>query len=78
MYIEKCIEVEVDLNDFDFEDICEFVLDKAINPTAYEAHYLERIKDHFTKFNKDLIYQMERDEFEELFEIMKDSWQNLT
>jgi len=81
VYKEICeeISVDVDLEDFDFEDICDYVSEVNSNdPAYYEKSLIEKLQR--TLFYKnmnisDFIYQMERDEFNELFEVIKNSWQ---
>jgi len=81
VYKEICEEifVDVDLEDFDFEEICDYVSEVNSNdPSYYEKSLIEKLQR--TLFYKnmnisDFIYQMERDEFNELFEVIKNSWQ---
>jgi len=81
VYKEICeeISVDVDLEDFDFEEICNHVSEVNSNdPSYYEKSLIEKLQR--TLFYKnmnisDFIYQMERDEFNELFEVIKNSWQ---
>lgn len=83
MTIYKDVEVEVDveLKDFDFEDICSWVKEVSESEmTPYEEQELKALKKALRVISsdniKDFVYQMERETFEELFEEMKNSWQN--
>jgi hypothetical protein len=73
---EICLEVEVDVNleDFDFEDVCNFIVKTSKQASPYENQCIERMKDELFK---DFVHGMEREYFDELFETMKNSWQAL-
>jgi hypothetical protein len=74
------IEVEVDLEDFDFEDVCDFIVQTSKHASQYENATIIRMRKNLfqeDKSLKDFVYSMEREYFDELFEIMKKSWQAL-
>jgi hypothetical protein len=72
------IEVEVDLEDF--EDVCDFIVNTSKHASQYENATIIRMRKSLfqeDKSLKDFVYGMEREYFDELFEIMKKSWQAL-
>lgn len=72
------ITVDVDLEDFDLSDIIDYIIDVSKDDLSiYENREIDRLKQELSIPTdlKDRIYAMEREEFEELFEIMKNSRQ---
>jgi hypothetical protein len=79
---EICEDVVVDVNleDFDFEDVCDFIVKTSLDASYYEDECINRMKkDLFQDDNsmEDFVHGMDREYFDELFETMKNSWQAL-
>ena len=79
-----CKEIEIDfdnLGDF-IEELDDYALLSELEDRLLENNLdttlkcFKRIKGLILNTLEDDIYAMERDEFEKLFEIMKNSWQN--
>lgn len=80
MYIEKTIEIDVDLEDFEYSELCEYVVAGA-NVEA-NKFWIDRLKEDLDFHSIDWIigsvHSMDREYFEALYEEMTKSWQNLT
>lgn len=81
------MNIEVDIWDFDDEDIVDCIVTRIENGDLH-TKFIEEIKEAL-KYSQeetylpeapedfeDFVHQMERDDFETLFELMKASWQN--
>jgi uncharacterized protein YpuA (DUF1002 family) len=74
------VEVDVNLEDFDFEDICDFIVETSKHASDYENICIDQMRKSLFQEDKsleDFVHAMERDYFDELFETMKNSWQAL-
>lgn len=81
VYKDVEVEVDVDISDFDIEHVVQYIIGVAEsnNLTRYEQNAIEELRYSIgIDLTKDSAYSMSRQEFEEIFEVMKNSWQNLT
>jgi hypothetical protein len=82
IYKEICeeIQVDVDLEDFDFKDICNFIVETAVDGSYYEQECIKDLQNSLFQGDLsmgDFVNGMDREYFEKLFELMKNSWQAL-
>lgn len=81
MTVYKEVKVDIDLEDFELNDILDYIYDKFDSNSTSKA-----IKELILNNSKyitnssldDDVYSMSREDFEILFDKMKNSWQNLT
>lgn len=81
-YIDVAVDVE--LGDFDIEDICNYIkkLRYSDTCTPYEEETINNLNRNLTNMYsntpmENFVYELNREQFEELFNLMKTSWQNL-
>lgn len=80
MTIEKEVTVDVDIDEFDFKDIC-----KAFEAGSSDPKNAKLYEDTLDTLDllahddmKEWIYQMDRETFQELYEIMTNDFKYLT
>jgi len=82
MYIERTVEIEVDIEDFDVVDILEHARSIVWASKECDKADIERFKQDIDFYNTDKIigsvHSMGREYFEALYQEMTISWQNLT
>jgi hypothetical protein len=82
MYIERTVEFEVDIGDFDTVDILEQARSIIWVSKECDKADIERFKRdidfHSIDWLIDSVHSMDREFFEALYKEMTNSWQNLT
>lgn len=82
MYIERTVEFEVDIEDFDTVDILEQARSIIWASKECDKADIERFKQDIDFYDIERIvssvHSMDREFFEALYEEMTNSWQNLT
>jgi hypothetical protein len=80
MYIEKTIEIDVDLDDFEYSELCEYVLAGANKEE--NKFWIDRLKEDLDFHSIDWVigsvHSMDRDKFEELYEIIINDYKYIT
>ena len=79
MWIEKCIEIEVEMDDFDTEDLYDELVSRLSTEEtfAFKTRLLNDIIEDKIASLKDGIYAMDRDEFQELLNVMLNDYKYL-
>jgi len=81
MTVYKECEIDIDLEEFELNDILEYIYNKFEDNSTSKAMkelILSNSKYITDSSLEDDIYSMGREEFELVFNKMKTSWQNLT